>query len=219
MSLLYYINDDDLNGCHLEALFSFFMAYAAVPANKPINLKKGQAISLTKKINLEKKELSIDNLHVGLGWDVSARGGVDFDLDALAYCQKQDGSWDTSYACNYSQLDTPNGALHHCGDNLTGEGEGDDEVIEVKVSKLPPHIVLVRFQVSIYDAVKRKQHFGKVQNAFIRLVNMDTHEELCRYTLSDDEFSGYTKVLMGIVRRTANNDWEFVAEGKGISKK
>lgn len=194
------------------------MAYAQV--NKPINLKKGQAINLTKKINLEKKEDPIENLHVGLGWDVNQGYGAAFDLDALAYCKTKDGNWDQQYACNYSQLDTPNGALHHCGDNITGEGEGDDEIIQVKLSKLPSNIVLVRFQVAIYNAKKRKQHFGQVQNAFIRLVNLDNGQELCRFTLSNSEYAGFTKVLMGIVRRSEADPgkWEFIAEGKGISR-
>eukprot|EP00339_Tiarina_fusa_P019447 CAMPEP_0117036598 /NCGR_PEP_ID=MMETSP0472-20121206/25910_1 /TAXON_ID=693140 ORGANISM="Tiarina fusus, Strain LIS" /NCGR_SAMPLE_ID=MMETSP0472 /ASSEMBLY_ACC=CAM_ASM_000603 /LENGTH=181 /DNA_ID=CAMNT_0004746391 /DNA_START=22 /DNA_END=567 /DNA_ORIENTATION=- len=180
----------------------------------PINLSKGQTINLSK-INLEKKETPIDFLHVGLGWDVNQRAGAAFDLDAMAYCKNTAGKWDKDYSCNYSQLDTPGGAIHHCGDNLTGAGEGDDEVMQVRLSKLPAHISTVRFQVAIYDAKKRNQTFGQVQNAFIRLVNLNNNQELCRYTLSN-EFSSFGTVAMAEVNRTSDG-WNFVALGKGIS--
>lgn len=182
----------------------------------PINLSKGQRINLSKNspINLAKKEDYLDYLHVGLGWDVKTRGRGNFDLDAMASCKTEDGSYDKNYSCNYSHLDTPNGALHHCGDNLTGEGEGDDEVIQIRLSKLPTNIVYVEFKVAIYDAVKRKQHFGQVENAFIRLVNMSNKEELCRFTLGK-EFNLCTAVVMGYVQRNPDNrEWEFVAEGR-----
>uniref|UniRef100_A0A7S4I3N3 TerD domain-containing protein n=1 Tax=Vannella robusta TaxID=1487602 RepID=A0A7S4I3N3_9EUKA len=185
----------------------------------PINLSKGQTINLSKNspINLEKKADYLDYLHIGLGWDVKSGSG-NFDLDAMAACQTESGSWDKNYSCNYSHLDTPNGALHHCGDNLTGEGEGDDEVLQIRLSKLPAAINLVQFKVVIYDAVKRKQHFGQVENAFIRLVNMSNHEEICRYTLGK-EFDLCTSVVMGCVKRGSNREWEFVAEGKPVGAK
>ena len=186
----------------------------------PINLSKGQAINLSKNspINLEKK-VDLDRLHVGLGWDVKSHGSGAFDLDAMASCQLFDGTWDKNYACNYSHLTTPNRALHHCGDNLTGEGEGDDEVMEVQLSKLPQTVAQVHFKVVIYDGIKRKQHFGQVENAFIRLVNMNNHRELCRFTLGT-EYNLCTAVLMGIVRRSSpTGEWEFVAEGRPFGPK
>lgn len=185
----------------------------------PINLSKGQGINLSKNspINLEKKK-DLDQLHIGLGWDVK-KGHGDFDLDAMASCKTFSGDWDKNYACNYSHLTTPNRALHHCGDNLTGEGEGDDEVMQIQLSKLPETIEMVHFKVIIYDAIKRKQHFGQVDNAFIRLVNMENHKELCRFTLGS-EYNLCTGVLMGIVRRSnPGGEWEFVAEGRPIGPK
>ena len=179
----------------------------------PINLSKGQRINLSKNspINLEKKN-DLDYLHVGLGWDVNERAGASFDLDAKVACQRNDGTWCAKYACNFSHKDTPNGAIHHCGDNLTGEGEGDDEVIEIRLSKLPEEIVLVEFFVDIYQGAARKQHFGLVENAFIRLVDMNSKKEICKFTLGP-EYNKCTAVLMGTAQRSESGEWEFVAEG------
>lgn len=177
----------------------------------PIDLTKGQKINLSK-INLDKKQ-TLENIHVGLGWDVNSTKGAPFDLDAMVYSLNSSGKWDENYACNYSHLDTPNGAIHHCGDNLTGEGEGDDEVIWVKLSKLPAHIVKLRFMVVIYDAVKRRQTFGQVRNAFIRVVDQNGNTELCRYTLSN-EFSQFYNITFAELDRNGN-EWEFTAVGKG----
>merc|ERR1711879_214456 len=113
----------------------------------------------------------------------------------------------------------PKKEIHHCGDNLTGEGSGDDEVIKIKLSKLPENIVLVQFYVDIYEGMSRKQHFGNVRNAFIRLLDKDDDKkEICRYTLGP-EFDMYTGVVMGSAQRTSSGEWEFVAEGKPIGNK
>merc|ERR1711974_216029 len=124
----------------------------------------------------------------------------------MAACYDSNGNSIQEYSCNYSHLDTPNGALHHCGDNLTGEGEGDDVVIQVDLTKLPKNIASVSFFVTIYESKKRGQHFGMVQNAFIRLVNMKTNKELCRYTL-DNSYGGLSRVIMGYVSRIGN-EWQ-----------
>ena len=183
----------------------------------PINLSKGGKINLTKSnpINLAKKE-SLDFLHIGLGWDVKQGGGDNLDLDAMAVSINTDGKANPKYACNFSQLSTPDKAIHHLGDNLTGEGEGDDEVMQVYLSRLPQEIAEVHFRVVIYQAATRGQHFGQVSNAFIRLVDMSTRTELCRYTLGN-EFSLASAVSMGFVRRQASGEWEFEAEGAVIA--
>ena len=185
-----------------------------------IDLSKGQTFDLSKGDDkTERKKKLLDHMHVGLGWDVKKGGGVNFDLDVKVASQRADGTWDPDYACNYSHKVTPDKAIKHCGDNLTGEGSKDDEVIKIHLSKLPPQIVLVEFFVEIYQARQRRQHFGQVHNAFIRLVDRHNHKkEVCRFTLGH-EYDMYTSVLMGTARRNASGDWGFVAEGKPRGEK
>ena len=140
----------------------------------PINLSKGQKVDLTKG------NPSLKNIMVGLGWDVNQfDSGADFDLDAAAFMLGGNGKCPTEKEfIFYGNLEHGSGAIKHMGDNLTGEGEGDDEQIEVNLSKIPANVEKVAFTVTIYDAEQRRQNFGQVSNAFIRIVDEATNTEL-----------------------------------------
>mgnify|MGYP001126351411 CR=1 FL=1 len=175
----------------------------------PINLSKGQKVDLTKG------NPGLKNVMVGLGWDVNAfDSGADFDLDAAAFMLGSNGKCPTEKEfVFYGNLVHPSGAVQHMGDNLTGEGEGDDEQIEVNLADIPSNIDKIAFTVTIYDAEVRRQNFGQVSNAYIRLVNVDTNEEIIRYDLGED-FSIETAVVFGELYKN-NNEWKFNAIGSG----
>lgn len=176
----------------------------------PINLSKGQKVDLTKG------NPGLKNIMVGLGWDVNAfDSGVAFDLDAAAFMCGANGKCpaDTDFIF-YSNLEHSSGSVKHMGDNLTGEGEGDDEQIQIDLSKIPANIEKVAFTVTIYDAENRKQNFGQVSNAFIRIVDEATNTELIRYDLGED-FSIETAVVVGELYRN-NGEWKFNAIGSGF---
>ncbi|MDE5833893.1 MAG: TerD family protein [Ruminococcus sp.] len=176
----------------------------------PINLSKGQKIDLTKT------NPGLKNIMVGLGWDVNVfDSGSAFDLDAAAFMAGANGRCpkDTDFIF-YGNLKHSSGAVEHMGDNLTGEGEGDDEQIKIELSKIPANIEKIAFTVTIYDADNRRQNFGQVSNAFIRIVNIDTNEELIRYDLGED-FSIETAVVVGELYKH-NGEWKFNAIGSGF---
>ena len=175
------------------------------------------AISLTKgqKVDLTKNNPGLKNVLVGLGWDINRfDSGSDFDLDASAFLVQENGkvSGDQDFIF-YSNLEHPSGAVVHLGDNRTGSGDGDDEQITVDLSKVPENIARIAFTVTIYDAESRRQNFGQVANAFIRLVNADTDEEIVRYDLGED-FSIETAMVVGELYRH-NGEWKFNAIGSG----
>ena len=175
------------------------------------------AISLTKgkKVDLTKSNPGLKNVLVGLGWDINRfDSGSDFDLDASAFLVQENGkvSGDQDFIF-YSNLEHPSGAVVHLGDNRTGAGDGDDEQITVDLSKVPENIARIAFTVTIYDAESRRQNFGQVANAFIRLVNADTDEEIVRYDLGED-FSIETAMVVGELYRH-NGEWKFNAIGSG----
>ena len=175
------------------------------------------AISLTKgqKEDLTKNNPGLKNVLVGLGWDINRfDSGSDFDLDASAFLVQENGkvSGDQDFIF-YSNLEHPSGAVVHLGDNRTGAGDGDDEQITVDLSKVPENIARIAFTVTIYDAESRRQNFGQVANAFIRLVNADTDEEIVRYDLGED-FSIETAMVVGELYRH-NGEWKFNAIGSG----
>ena len=176
----------------------------------PINLSKGQKVDLTKG------NPGLKNVMVGLGWDVNAfDSGADFDLDAAAFMLGSNGKCPTEKEfVFYGNLAHPSGSIKHMGDNLTGEGEGDDEQIEVNLADIPSNIDKIAFTVTIYDAEVRRQNFGQVSNAYIRLVNVDTNEEIIRYDLGED-FSIETAVVVGEIYRH-NGEWKFNAIGSGF---
>ncbi len=176
----------------------------------PINLSKGQKVDLTKG------NPGLKRIMVGLGWDVNAfDSGADFDLDAAAFMVGANGKCPTEQEfIYYHNLTHPSEALKHMGDNLTGEGEGDDEQIEFDLDKIPANIEKVAFTVTIYDADTRRQNFGQVSNAFIRIVDETTNTELIRYDLGED-FSIETAVVVGELYRH-NGEWKFNAIGSGF---
>ena len=176
-----------------------------------ISLQKGQKIDLTKTNPGLKKIL------IGLGWDINKYdGGSDFDLDAAAFLLGANGkvSSDEDFVF-YKNLKHKSGSVEHLGDNLTGAGEGDDEQIKIDLSKVPVNVDKIDFTVTIYDADARKQKFGQVENAYIRVVNDETGVELIRYDLGED-FSIETAVVVGEIYRN-KGEWKFNAVGSGWS--
>ncbi len=175
-----------------------------------INLSKGQKVDLTKG------NPSLKSIMVGLGWDVNAfDSGGNFDLDAAAFMVGANGKCPTEKEfIFYGNLEHATGSVKHMGDNLTGEGEGDDEQIHVDLSKIPANIEKVAFTVTIYDAEVRRQNFGQVSNAFIHIIDETTGAELIRYDLGED-FSIETAVVVGELYRH-NSEWKFNAIGSGF---
>ena len=175
-----------------------------------INLTKGQKVDLTKG------NPSLKKLMVGLGWDTNRYdGGADFDLDAAAFLLGADGRVpvDADFVF-YGNLKHNSGSVEHMGDNLTGEGDGDDEQILVDLSKVPANIEKIAFTVTIYEAEQRKQNFGQVSNSFIRIVDEEKNQEIVRYDLGED-FSIETAVVVGELYRH-NGEWKFNAIGSGF---
>jgi len=175
-----------------------------------INLSKGQKVDLTKR------NPGLKKIMVGLGWDVNAfDSGFDFDLDASAFMLGENGKCPTEKEfIFYGNLSHASEAVNHMGDNLTGEGEGDDEQIQIDLTKIPSNIFRIAFTVTIYDAEIRKQNFGQVSNSFIRIVDETTGQEIIRYDLGED-FSIETAVVVGELYRN-NGEWKFNAVGSGF---
>jgi tellurium resistance protein TerD len=174
-------------------------------------LKKGQKVDLTKT-NPGLKEVLI-----GLGWDTNKYdGGKDFDLDSSVFLLGANGkvASDDDFVF-YGNLKHKSGSVEHLGDNLTGAGDGDDEEIKIDLSKVPAEVQKIDFTVTIYEAEERKQNFGQVENAFIRVMNSANGEELIRYDLGED-FSIETAVVIGELYRN-QGEWKFSAIGSGFS--
>jgi tellurium resistance protein TerD len=176
------------------------------------------SVSLTKggNVSLSKMAPSLTAVAVGLGWDVRTTTGGDFDLDASALlCSATGKVIDDQHFVFFNNLKSPDGSVEHTGDNLTGEGEGDDEVINVNLATVPPSVDKVVFPVSIYDAQARSQSFGQVVNAYIRVVDRSTSAELARYDLSEDA-STETAMVFGELYRHGG-EWKFRAIGQGYA--
>jgi tellurium resistance protein TerD len=175
-----------------------------------VNLTKGGNISLTKAAP------GLSAVVVGLGWDARTTDGKAFDLDASAIVCNADGKViSDKHFIFYNNLTSPEGAVQHSGDNLTGEGGGDDEQVKVNLGGLPPEAARVVFPVSIYEGGNAGQTFGQVRNAFIRVVNQGDNAELARYDLSEDA-STETAMVFGELYRN-NDEWKFRAVGQGYS--
>ena len=176
------------------------------------------AISLSKggRISLSKEAPDLKKVHVGLGWDPRATDGADFDLDASAFLLGESGKVrsDADFIF-YNQLRSADGSVEHTGDNLTGAGEGDDEVVLVDLSKVPADVHKIVFTVTIHEADARRQNFGQVGNAFIRLVNAETNVEVARYDLTEDA-SIETAMIFGEIYRHGS-EWKFTAVGQGYA--
>lgn len=175
-----------------------------------ISLAKGQNVSLSKT------DPSLKNVLVGLGWDARSTDGQDFDLDASIFMAAENGKVPSdSYFIFYNQLRSPCGGVEHTGDNLTGNGDGDDESVLVKLDQVQSNIKSLFITVTIHEAEARRQNFGQVSNAFVRLVNNDTNEEVVRFDLSED-YSTETAMVFGEIYRH-NGEWKFRAIGQGYS--
>lgn len=175
----------------------------------PVNLQKGQRVSLTKG------NPGLKNVVVGLGWDVNAFDtGGDFDLDTAAFLLTDSGRVsDQKDFIYYGNLTHPSGGVQHLGDNLTGVGAGDDEQMKIDLSKVPANITKIAITVTIYEAEKRHQNFGQINNAFVRIYNEASGEELLRYDLGED-FSIETAAVFGELYKNGD-EWKFNAIGSG----
>lgn len=175
----------------------------------PISLTKGQKVSLTKG------NPGLQRVAVGLGWDTNQFDtGSSFDLDAQAFLLTDSGKVSSQADfVFFGNLKHTSGAVEHLGDNLTGEGEGDDEQLKVNLSLIPANITRIVFTVTIYEAEARRQNFGQINNAFIRICNDDTGEEILRYDLGED-FSIETGAIFGELYKHSG-EWKFNAIGSG----
>ncbi len=175
----------------------------------PVSLQKGQKVSITKG------NPGLSKVVVGLGWDVNQFDtGGDFDLDAAAFLLADNGKVSKSEDfVFFGNLTHPSGSVQHMGDNLTGAGEGDDEQIKIDLSAVPANIAKIAFTVTIYEAEARRQNFGQVNNAFIRIYNETNGEELLRYDLGED-FSIETAAVFGELYKNGS-EWKFNAIGSG----
>jgi tellurium resistance protein TerD len=174
-----------------------------------VTLQKGGNVSLTKEAP------GIQKLKIGLGWDPRVTDGADFDLDASVFMIGADGKVvSDKHFIFYGNLNSPDGSVEHTGDNLTGDGEGDDEIVNVDLRSVPADVKKLVFAVAIYEADPRGQNFGQVANAFMRVVNQDGDKEIARYDLSED-YSVETALIFGEVYRH-NDDWKFKAIGSGF---
>ncbi|WP_321838321.1 TerD family protein [Pseudomonas kulmbachensis] len=175
------------------------------------------ALSLSKggNLSLSKEAPGMTKVLVGLGWDARSTDGQDFDLDASAFLLKADGKVraDSDFIF-YNQLKSVDGSVEHTGDNRTGEGDGDDEAIKVDLSKVPADIDRIAFTVTIHEAEARKQNFGQVRNAFIRIVNQDNNNEVARYDLAEDASTETAMIFAELYRNGA--EWKFRAVGQGF---
>lgn len=175
-----------------------------------VSLAKGQKVDLTKG------NPGLTNIMVGLGWDTNKYdGGHAFDLDSAAFLLGANGKVSNEGDfIFYNNLVHSSNSVKHMGDNLTGTGDGDDEQITINLSLVPQGIEKIDFTVTIHEAAERNQNFGQVSNAYVRVVNADTNEELIRYDLGED-YSIETAVILGELYRN-NGEWKFNAIGSGF---
>ncbi|MBZ5792239.1 TerD family protein [Burkholderia contaminans] len=175
-----------------------------------LTLQKGGNLSLSKA------DPSLTTILVGLGWDPRTTDGTEFDLDASAFLLgangKVRGEADFIF---YNQLRSQDGSIEHTGDNRTGAGEGDDEVIKVDLSRVPGDVDKIAFTVTIHDAEARKQNFGQVGNSFIRVVNQVSGAEVVRYDLAEDASTETAMIFAELYRN--NGEWKFRAVGQGYA--
>lgn len=200
--------------------------------NEVINLSKGQVINLSKMpaIDLSKGGKGLSKVVVGLGWDPVSKMSVaqekrgffnrllgnaaeDIDCDAFAIRLENSHIRNADDLIYFGHLHTRDGSIEHTGDNLTGDGDGDDEQIIINLPEVDCDRVLIG--VNIYKGRSRNQHFGMLQNAFIRIVDMHSNMELCRYTL-DSKYDNYVSIIFGELVKQ-NNEWTFIAKGEPVN--
>jgi len=174
------------------------------------------SVSLAKggNVSLSKEDPGLTRILIGLGWDVRMSDGTDFDLDASAFLLNEAGKvrGDADFIF-YNNLKSADGSVEHTGDNRTGEGDGDDEALKVVFARVPADVQKVAVAVTIHDGEARRQSFGMISNAFIRVVNDETGREIARYDLTEDA-STETAMIFGEVYRH-NGEWKFRAVGQG----
>jgi tellurium resistance protein TerD len=175
----------------------------------PVSLSKGGNVSLSKEAP------GLSNIVIGLGWDTRSTDGSDFDLDASMFVLKEDNKVrsDSDFIF-YNNKTGADGAVEHLGDNLTGEGEGDDEQIKVNLNAVPQDVANLAVGVTIHEADTRRQNFGMVSNAFIRVINGADNSEIARYDLSEDASTETAMVFGEVYRR--GGEWKFKAVGQGF---
>jgi len=175
-----------------------------------VSLKKGGNVSLSEQVP------GLETIRVGLGWEERETEGEDFDLDASCFMLTVAGKVrnDDDFVF-YNQLKSPCGSVEHSGDNLTGEGEGDSEVLTVRLDKVSADIVKLLFTVTIHEFDTRRQNFGMVNSAYIRVINDDNNEEIARFDLSEDASTSTTMIFGEIYRH--NGAWKFRAVGQGYN--
>ncbi|MEY9842246.1 TerD family protein [Streptacidiphilus sp. EB103A] len=176
----------------------------------------GVSLSKGGNVSLSKEAPGLTAVLVGLGWDARTTTGADFDLDASAILTSESGKVvsDKDFVF-YNNLKSADGSVEHTGDNTTGEGEGDDEVIKVNLALVPANVSKIVFPVSIYDAETRLQSFGQVRSAYIRIVNQSGGQEIARYDLTEDA-STETAMVFGELYRNGT-EWKFRAIGQGYA--
>lgn len=176
------------------------------------------AISLSKggNVSLSKEAPGLKKLLVGLGWEGRVTDGAPFDLDASVFLLKNDGKVrsDSDFIF-YNNLKSADGSVEHLGDNTTGVGDGDDEKVNIDLQKVPAEVEKISFTVTIHEAETRKQNFGMVNSAFIRVCNQDNNAEIVRFDLSED-YSTETAMIFGEVYRNGA-EWKFKAIGQGFN--
>ncbi len=176
------------------------------------------SVSLSKggNVSLGKEAPGMTEVLVGLGWDARTTTGTEFDLDASAILLKDDGkALSDQHFVFFNNLASPDGSVQHTGDNLTGEGDGDDEAIHVDLTAVPADVTKIVFPVSIYDGQARGQGFGQVRNAFIRVVDRNDGREMARYELSQNSSTEIAMIYGELYRSGA--DWKFRAICQGYS--
>lgn len=176
-----------------------------------VTLSKGGRVNLTKGTGLKEGM-------IGLGWDTNRyEGSANFDLDLVIFeCDKNKRCIDERHFIFYGNLEDPEGAIKHSGDNRTGAGDGDDETAFIKFANIPETVENIVIVVTIYEAKANNQNFGLVDNAFIHMVNTETNEEILRYDLGED-FSIQTAVVFAEIYKNAG-EWKFKAVGEGYAK-
>lgn len=175
-----------------------------------ISLQKGGRLSLSKEAP------GLDEVIVGLGWDTRSSDGADFDLDASVFLLNAAGKCASERDfIFYNQMRSEDGSVEHTGDNRTGEGEGDDEQVIVRLNSVRQGVEKIAITVTIHDAAARIQNFGMVSNAFVRIVDARNNKEVVRYDLTED-FSVETALIFGELYRK-DGEWRFAAVGQGYS--
>ncbi len=178
----------------------------------PISLSKNQIVSLSKE------DPYLQKIMCGLGWDLGKKSGKAqlYDLDSYLICLNSSGKLsDRKNIIYFNNLVHSSGAIVHQGDNITGIGDGDDEIITVDLTKLPPEIARFVFIINIYRCIPRQQDFSQIENAFVRLVNLNDDRELARYNLSGQTYQGMTGMVLAEIYRQ-DNEWVMEAIGKGF---